>query len=338
MNSSPVEPEPSKARPANTAPTTPDAPGVPDTPDTTDATCLLGVAVCTQDNIDTIERCLRTVRAIAHEIVVVDSGSTDGTVELARSLGARVVHHDWEGMVGQRRFALEQVRGCGWVLLLDSDESIDAAMAESIARAVRQAPAGVCGYEMRRMVWFLGGWLRHTFQPEWRLRLVRPEAFSITGVGPGGAGGHDRISVTGRTQRLDGLCRHDTWRDLDHLFERQIFFAARAARYSDRGGRLSDIVFRPALAVFKQFVLKGGFRDGPRGVIACFGVGVGVTMKHIYIMKKRRLGDVAPRDEPSGDGPPASSPGATGGFTDAAPRTAASAAADRPRPPTATPT
>ncbi|MEX0875874.1 MAG: glycosyltransferase family 2 protein [Phycisphaerales bacterium] len=251
----------------------------------------LAVAICTMDNIDVIERCLRSVMDIADEVLVVDSGSTDGTVELARSLGARVVHHDWEGMVGQRKFAMTLVRHARWVLLLDSDESLDPELRDSIAKAVRDEHSAAAGYEIRRMVWFLGDWLRHTFQPEWRMRLVRPERFQITGVGPGGVGGHDHITVDGPSARLTGICRHDTWRDLEHLFERQIFFGARAAKFTDRGGRVSDIVFRPPVAVFKQLVLKHGYRDGPRGFIACFGVGIGVAMKHVFIMQKKRLGE-----------------------------------------------
>jgi len=249
----------------------------------------LGVAICTQDNLDTIERCLRSVLPIADEIVVVDSGSTDGTVALAESLGVRVVHHEWEGMVGQRLFVATFVSGCRWTLFLDSDEAVDEAMAASIARVVRDDDSPVAGYEMRRMIWFLGDWLRHTFQPEWRLRLVRTGRFTITGLGPRGEGGHDRIAVDGPVGRLEGICRHDSWRDLGHLFERQIFFAERAARHATRGGRLSDVLVRPPAAIFKQLVLRRGFRDGPRGLIACFGVGVGVTMKHLFIMKKRRV-------------------------------------------------
>lgn len=250
---------------------------------------LLGVAICTQDNIDTIERCLASVLPIASEVVVVDSGSTDGTPELAAKLGARVVHHDWEGMVGQRKFALTLVEHCRWVLFLDSDESIDQAMADSIARAVRDDASPVTGYELHRVVFFLGDWLHHTFQPEWRLRLVKPAHFSITGVGPGGIGGHDTISVTGHVARLDGICRHDSWRDLNHFFERQIFFAERAAKYTDKGGRLIDVLFRPPISLFKLLVLKKGYKDGPRGFITCFGMAIGVAMKHIYIMKKKRL-------------------------------------------------
>lgn len=250
----------------------------------------LGVAVCTRDNIDTIERCLSSVLGIADEVLVVDSGSTDGTPERAAEMGARVVHHDWEGMVGQRRFAMSLVNHCRWVLFLDSDESVDDAMAASIRRAVLDDASPLAGYEMRRMVFFLGDWLRHTFQPEWRMRLVRPERFSITGIGPNGAGGHDRITVDGPSSRLEGICRHDSWRSLEHMFERQIFFAARAAKYTDRGGRLVDVLFRPPLAVFKQLVMKGGWRDGARGVIVCFGVGTGVAIKHLFIMKKKRLG------------------------------------------------
>jgi glycosyltransferase involved in cell wall biosynthesis len=134
----------------------------------------LSVTIVCCNNEATIGRTLDSVRGLAGEIVAVDSGSTDGTLELLRDAGARIIHQPWLGFVAQKQFALEQCQGA-WVLHLDSDESIDAAMAESIrAMIVRDDPA-VAGGWCNRMTYYAGHPLRHAWQPEWRLRLVRRE-------------------------------------------------------------------------------------------------------------------------------------------------------------------
>ncbi|MCH8153319.1 MAG: glycosyltransferase family 2 protein [Planctomycetes bacterium] len=247
----------------------------------------LAVAITTKDNMRTIERTLRSVQLIASRIVVVDSGSTDGTIERCQALGAEVVHHDWDGMVVQRQFALEQCREHRWVLALDSDESLEPQLQDSITRTLREDDPRYQGWFMNRKVWFLGGWLHHTFQPEWRLRLVRGGAGRVTGIGPQGRGGHDRIEVDGRAGRLVGNCRHDSWADVQQWCQRSISLAERAAQYADCGGSLLNLLLSPPAAMIKQLILKRGFLDGMRGLIAA-GMTFNYTMlKHTFIAAER---------------------------------------------------
>jgi glycosyltransferase involved in cell wall biosynthesis len=247
----------------------------------------LAAAICTCDNIRTIGLTLASLRGLVRRIVVVDSGSADGTVELCEAHNAQIIHRRWDGPVDQKQFAIDQCRDHRWVLLLDSDEALEPELAQGIRLAVLRDDPAFDGWELNRKVWFMDGWLNHVFQPEWRLRLVRGGAGAVKGIGPQGRGGHDRIEVPGRVGRLQGHCRHDSWIDLRDMCLRYISLAERAAEHSDSGGKASDILLRPVAAVFKQLVMKRGILDGRRGLIAAGGVGLGVLMKHLFIASRR---------------------------------------------------
>jgi glycosyltransferase involved in cell wall biosynthesis len=253
----------------------------------------LAVAITTQDNMRTIRRALESLQGLARRIVVVDSGSTDGTIELCKSFGAEVVHRQWDGPTSQKQFAMDLCRSSEWVLLLDSDESLEAELRQSIDDAVRQNDRRYVGYEINRKVWFLGGWLHHTFQPEWRLRLVRGGAARVVGIGENGRGGHDRVEVDGYVGRLRGDCRHDSWTDLAEMCHRNITLARRAAAHQSRGGSPLHMLFNPAAAMFKQLILRHGYLDGWRGWIAAGSVASGTLLKHLFIAERRiaRNGD-----------------------------------------------
>lgn len=239
-------------------------------------------------------------------MLVVDSGSTDGTIEYCRGRGCEVVHRTWEGMLAQRAFCLERAAQHAWILLLDSDESVEPTLRESIERMIRQdavrAPAeanaspgtdalgseaSFDAFEVNRKVFFEGGWLHYTFQPEHRVRLVRGGRGRVEGSGPAGRGIHDRIEVPGRVGRLSGTLRHDSWHDLEDFWTRSIRYSRDAARTGERGGSAVDILIRPSLAFLKQFVLRRGFMDGRRGFLMASMLAVGNAMKQITIAMHR---------------------------------------------------
>ncbi|MHC4080298.1 MAG: glycosyltransferase family 2 protein [Planctomycetota bacterium] len=249
----------------------------------TSAECDLAVAVTTQDNSRTIERTIRSVQGIAAQILVVDSGSTDGTVERCEALGAEVVHQPWQGYAKQKQFAIDQCTSRAWVLLLDSDESLEPELRESIRETVVRNDPAYDGWSLNRKVWFLGRWLNYTYQPQWRLRLVRGGKGRM--AGPQGV--HERLEVPGEVGRLTGVCRHDPWADIPDLVRRQLRYAQLAAASADRGGSTWNLIVNPLAALFKQLVLKRGFRDGPRGFIAA-GLEFNRTMlKHALIAARR---------------------------------------------------
>lgn len=252
-------------------------------------TARLAVAITTKDSMRSIERAVESVRGLADRVVVVDSGSTDDTVATCRRLGAEVVHNDWPGHVEQKRYAIEQCAGATWVLLLDSDESVEPSLRASIAAAMQRDDPDVDGYELRRKTWFLDGWLHHAYQPEWRVRLVRPSRARVTGTAA-----HDRIEVDGATRRLAGVLRHDSWADLTDLATRQISYAQLAADGGYRGGTIFHLLVSPTAAMLKQLILKRGVLDGRRGLIVA-GMTFNATMLKHAFLAARRLRDGSDR-------------------------------------------
>ncbi len=253
----------------------------------------LDVVIIACDNERTIARTLLSVEGYAKRILVIDSGSRDGTMEIARKHGAEVIYHEWEGHVKQKQFALEQC-SAAWVLSLDSDESVDEVLRGEILRVVGDDESGVAGFEVNRRIFFLGRWLKYTFQPEWRLRLVRRERAHWEGYDP-----HDKMVVEGGgVRRLGGVLRHDSWADVSDLVRSQVghgLHAAESYHQMGRRGSLLKLFISPAGAMFKQLVLRRGVLDGWRGVVVAVGASVGVCAKYLRLIEIGRVGE-------SGDG------------------------------------
>lgn len=242
----------------------------------------LCAVIPTKDNMRTIQECLESVSAITKDIIIVDSGSTDGTIEFCQNYGAKVIHRPWPGMVKQRQYCLDQARDFDWILVLDSDESLDDELQKSIKLLLeKELDPQIDGFTFNRKVWFLGGWLHHVFQPEHRLRVVRGGVATVKGVGPEGMGGHDQVVVEGRVEHLVGTCKHDSWQDLDDMLQSYIRLGRRAAQYDPKLSRPYMILLNPLLAFIKQYLFKRGYKDGWRGLIASAGVACGNMIKQL---------------------------------------------------------
>jgi glycosyltransferase involved in cell wall biosynthesis len=246
----------------------------------------LAVAITTKDNLRTIRACLESVAGIADTIFVVDSGSTDGTVEICKAMGAEVVYREWTGPVAQKQYAIDRCAGYTWVLLLDSDEMLDAELAAAVRAAIAEAPPDSGGFLINRKVWFRGQWLHHVFQPEWRLRLVRPRQATVVGIGPQGRGGHDVVRVDGNVQRLPGVCKHDSWADAHEMMRRYVELGARSAQYDLKRSNILRLLLSPCVAFVKQYFFKQGFRDGRLGLLMCLAVAYGNAIKQLLKMAR----------------------------------------------------
>jgi glycosyltransferase involved in cell wall biosynthesis len=242
----------------------------------------LGVAIVAQDSQRTIGRTLESLAGLARKIVVVDGGSKDCTVEISRKAGAEVIHQPWQGHVKQKQFAVDQCRDCAWTLLLDSDEALEPALRDSIREAVTADNRQVGGWMVNRKIWFLGGWLNYTYQPEWRLRLFRSTAGRIAGVDP-----HDRVDVDGRVGRLKGDLRHDTWANMTDMVMRHLRYAQIACEHNARGGTALELIFSPPAALAKQLLIKRGVLDGWRGVLVAGMMAHSTLLKHAFLAARR---------------------------------------------------
>ncbi len=236
----------------------------------------------TKNNIRTIQECLNSVSNVTKHIIIVDSGSTDGTIELCINQGVSVINKPWLGMVKQRQYCLDQASDFDWILLLDSDEMLDTTLQKSIVDLIKEEVASETeAFTFNRKVWFLNGWLNYVFQPEYRLRVVRGGVATVKGVGVDGLGGHDQVQVKGEVGHLKGVCKHDSWRDLDDMLQSYIRLGRRAAKYDPKPSKPYMIFINPLYAFIKQFILKKGYKDGRRGMIVSAGVACGNMIKQL---------------------------------------------------------
>lgn len=236
----------------------------------------ISVAVIAKNEADRIGRLLDTTRFV-DEILVVDSGSTDGTRKLCETRGARVVDHEWEGYAEQKQYALEQASG-DWILNLDADESIPSGLAEEMRAAVKAAPSDVNGFSMPRLSWYLGRWIRHGgWYPDRKVRLVRRGKAVWSGDGL-----HEKLIVEGRVISLREPILHHVYRRISDQLQTIDRFSGIAARQRGPAGGLylSAGVFHCLGKFLECYLWKRGFLDGLAGLVIAMNSAWYVFLKH----------------------------------------------------------
>lgn len=271
----------------------------------------LSIAIICKDNASIIGRTLDSVKGLAAQIVAVDSGSTDATLDILRSHGCDIHHQPWLGHVKQKQRALDL---CAepWILSLDSDESLDDELRRSVSFAIERNDESIGGYEVNRKVWYAGGYLNHAWQPEWRLRLVRKGMAHWTGYDP-----HDKLELrqeaNGKRQgagRLSGVLRHDSIPSMAEFLRKQVDHARIAAEALSAGGAttsLSRLITSPIGAYLKQMIARRAYKDGWRGHAAAGATAVATLLKHIILLEKTRP-HLNPSPEPDPRNPEPESP------------------------------
>ena len=241
--------------------------------------------------------CLASV-AFCDDIVVVDSGSTDGTREIAGQAGARLVDFNWDGRFPRKKnWALANVTWKNdWVFIIDADERATPALAEEMRSAVSQTRYQ--GYHVNRRFWFLDGWLNHCgYYPSWNIRLFRhplgrfEKLADSAGPGSGDNEVHEHVQLTGSAGYLKGEMEHYAFPDIATWVEKHNRYSNWEARLqvgAQPAGLSGDtaldaslvrkrrlrrlawsLPFRPALRFFYHYVWRTGFLDGYRGYVFC---------------------------------------------------------------------
>lgn len=247
----------------------------------------LSVVIITLDEERNLERCLRSA-TWADEIVVVDAGSSDRTVEIARRHGARVIAQPWLGYAEQKNLGLEQATH-DWILSLDADEWLTDEGAEEI-RAALVGPR-YHAFAVNRLTAFSGAFLRRVWSPDWQVRLFRRDRGRF-----GGGLVHESVVLTPPTEAGRLRCRllHLGYRSLADYVERMNRYTGLAAETLDAAGRpvpwLRMLVSPPA-TFLRLFVLKGGFLDGVRGLVVSAGSAYYVLLKYAKLWERRRRPD-----------------------------------------------
>jgi glycosyltransferase involved in cell wall biosynthesis len=199
----------------------------------------------------------------ADEIILVDSGSTDDTVGLARSKGVRVETRAWTGYIDQKNFAHGLARN-DWIFSLDADERVTAPLAAEIQSLMTSDPPRT-GYRVPRVAYHLGRWVRTTdFYPDYQTRLYDRRSARWTGLYV-----HESVSVDGGAGQLANELQHYSFRDLRDQLDRINHYTTLAARQmherGQRSGPLSLLVHPPA-AFLRNYLLRRGFLDGTAGL------------------------------------------------------------------------
>ena len=201
--------------------------------------------------------------AWADEIIVVDSGSTDATPEIARAKGATVVTRAWTGYVDQKNYAASLARN-DWIFSLDADERIPAALASEIRTLLASEPS-LRGYRVRRVTFHLGRWMRTTdFYPDYQARLYDRRSARWCGKYV-----HESVTVDGGAGHLEHELQHYSFTDLRDQLDRINQYSTLAARQMHEAGRRAGpiaLLIHPPAAFLRNYVLRRGFMDGMAGL------------------------------------------------------------------------
>jgi glycosyltransferase involved in cell wall biosynthesis len=219
--------------------------------------------VITLNEAANIEGCLDSV-GWADEVIVVDSGSSDRTVELAKARGVRVISRDWPGYSAQKNFAADQATH-DWILSVDADERVTPALARDVERTVAAAPSAA-GYRLLRVTFHLGRWIRTTdWYPDYQLRLYHRRRANWPAKLV-----HESVAANGAVGQLTGELQHYAYRDLSHLYATMDKYTSLAAQEMKAAGRragMLDLALHPLAAFLRNYLLKRGFLDGATGFI-----------------------------------------------------------------------
>ncbi len=271
----------------------------------------VSVTVITRNEASNIARALESA-VWADEVVVVDCGSTDDTVTIARRYTERVFVRGWPGYGAQKHHAAA-LAAHDWILSIDADERITPGLAGEI-RALLETEPPARGYRVPRVTWHLGRWIRSTdWSPDYQLRLYDRRAGSWIERRV-----HESVRLDGRPGVLEHELEHYAYRDLkDHLetMGRYADLAARQMREEGKRATFWGLACHPPLAWLRNYVLRLGFRDGVPGLIvsglnACY---VFLKLAKLWELQRSAFAPPALRRDEAASGPnPGPRPPASG--------------------------
>ena len=247
----------------------------------------LSIVLITYNEAERLPACLASV-AFADEVVVVDNGSTDGTVELARSLGARVLQTpDWPGFGSQKNRAVDLAQG-RWVFSIDADEQVTPELREAILAVVQsQSDDGVAAYSVSRLSSYCGQYMRHSgWYPDRIVRLFQRGSarFSDDLV-------HESLQAKGAVGVLQGELLHQSFANFDVVLDKvNRYSSASAKALAARGKRGSVVkaVLHGFWAFVRTYIFKRGFLDGQLGLALAISNAEGTYYRYLKLWLAQR--------------------------------------------------
>ena len=241
----------------------------------------LSACLITLNEAHNLPRALASLSGIADETVIVDSGSSDQTEQIARQHGAAFYTYPFTGYAEQRNFAASRASH-EWLFVLAPDEQVSSQLQTALLNWKKQ-PAQAAVYEMARRTWYLGEWIRHSgWYPDWQRRLYRKDAAKFTGLI------HEALRFDGVPGRLEGDLLHYTVRTFEEhqaKVERYATLAAQQLLEDGKSNWRSAVWLATPWSFFQNFVLRGGFLDGYRGALISRMAARSVRLKYSKLGK-----------------------------------------------------
>lgn len=239
---------------------------------------LISAAIITLNEERNLPRALASLSGVAEEIVVVDSGSTDGTRTIAQGAGARFIPHPWQGYARQKNFAAEQAVH-DWVLSLDADEELSPQLREELIALRVAAAEDVAGYSVPRRARYCGKWIRHSgWYPDRKVRLYDRRRARWAGEYV-----HESVRADGPVRELRADLLHytcDTLEQHRQTVDRYTTLAAQEAHARGGSGALAGMIVLPPWKFVETYLLRGGFLDGAAGLTIARMAAYYVYLKH----------------------------------------------------------
>jgi glycosyltransferase involved in cell wall biosynthesis len=226
----------------------------------------ISAVVITYNEEKKIERCIRSLQKVADEIIVVDSFSSDGTIEISTRLGAKNFQHIFEGYIEQKNYAIALASNT-FVLSLDADEILSDELISSISK-IKNNPLQADGYTMNRLNNYCGKWIRHCgWYPDKKLRLIDKTKGKWGGVNP-----HDKFIINPGTtlKHITGDILHYSYDSVEAHIEQQKRFAEISAQHMHKLNKCSTffhVYLKPPIKFLRDYIFHLGFLDGYYGFI-----------------------------------------------------------------------
>lgn len=249
----------------------------------------ISAVIITHNEEKRLEPALKSLKAVASEIIVVDAYSSDETLKIAKKYTGKVYQREWTNFADQKNFANSKA-ALPWILSLDADERLSPELRHEIM-ALKEGEPQCSGFSMPRQVFYLGKWIRHSgWHPDRKIRLFRKDKARWEGEYV-----HEKLEIEGEVGKLKSPIHHFTYRNIqDHLGRINTFsdLGAKKLYAEKKKCRWYHLVFFPFFRFMKSFFLKGGFMDGFAGFVIAVLNGYAIfsryaKLKEIWIKGER---------------------------------------------------
>ncbi len=248
---------------------------------------MLSVTIITLDEEKDLPKCLESVKDLADEIVVVDSGSTDKTVEIARKFAAEVFVRKFDNYSNQKNFAANMAKG-DWILSVDADEEIEPALANEIKLKLRDIKNGINGFSIPRKNIILGKFIRYT---RWQPELDRHIWLWKKDAGKWVNEVHEEVLVEGKVEKLKNAKIHKQYKSVEEFFQMMVRYSQfDAEERVGKGIHFSylRLFFDPIYNFLVRYFYRLGFLDGWRGFVLSYLMAVYHLIVWVKIWEKDR--------------------------------------------------